>query len=198
MLQKELPDLCWGLSGVPSNSKVSWHLDTLWNCWSSWIISRVQRSLRKMSSSDQIRAETESKHLCGPALLAAHSHASPLASSLSCSDCSGSMFCTSRSMHPACPAASATLATVLSSGACRSWVVVLQPGVRPEPLRWESWVQDIGQPKTSQPHIISIGESSTRDLHLNAKIQLHSTTSNLQCWTLHAKQLARQEHNPTH
>ena len=77
-------------------------------------------------------------------------------------------------------------------------VLVLQPGVRPEPLRWESRVQDIGPPETSWLHIISNGESSPRDLHLNNKTQLHSTTSKRQCWTPYAKQLARQEHNPTH
>ena len=77
-------------------------------------------------------------------------------------------------------------------------VLVLQPGVRPEPLRWESRVQDIGPPDTSQPYVISNGETSPRDLHLNAKTQLHSTTSKLQCWTPYAKQLGRQEHNPAH
>ena len=80
-------------------------------------------------------------------------------------------------------------------------VLVLCPGVRPEPRRWESQVQDIGPPETSQSHVISNGKSSPRDLrdlHLNAKTQLHSTTSKLQCWTPYAKQLARQEHNPTH
>ena len=76
-------------------------------------------------------------------------------------------------------------------------VLVLQLGVRPEPLRWESRVQDIGPPQTSWPHVISISESCPRDLHLNAKTQLHSMSSKLQCWTPHAKQLAR-EHNPTH
>ena len=60
-------------------------------------------------------------------------------------------------------------------------VLVLQPGVKHEPLRWESRVQDIGPPETSQPHVISIGESSPRYLHLNAKTQLHPTTSKLQC-----------------
>ena len=77
-------------------------------------------------------------------------------------------------------------------------VLVVRPCVRPEPLRWESQVQDIGPPEASQPHVISIDESSPRDLHLNAKTQLHSTTRKLQCWTPHAKQLARQERNPTH
>ena len=77
-------------------------------------------------------------------------------------------------------------------------VLVHQPGVRSEPQRWESQVKDIGSPETSQTHVISISERSPRDLHLNAKTQLHSMTSKLQCWTPHAKQLARQEHNPTH
>ena len=77
-------------------------------------------------------------------------------------------------------------------------VLVLRLAVRPEPLRWESWVQDIGPTETSWPHVISNGESSPRDLHLNAKTQLHSTTSKLQCWTPYAKQLARQEHSPIH
>ena len=39
-------------------------------------------------------------------------------------------------------------------------VLVLQPGVGPEPLRWESQVQDTGLPGTSQPHVISNSESS--------------------------------------
>ena len=50
-------------------------------------------------------------------------------------------------------------------------------------------------PETSQLHVISNSKSSPRDLHLNAKTQLHSTTSKLQCWTPYAKQLAREEHN---
>ena len=70
-------------------------------------------------------------------------------------------------------------------------VLVLQPGVRPVPLRWESQVQDIGPPETSQIHVIPNGKSSPRDLNLNAKTQLHSTPSKLQCWTPYAKQLAR-------
>ena len=49
---------------------------------------------------------------------------------------------------------------------------MLQPGVRPEPLRWESLVQDTGPPETSQPNVISISKSSPRDLHFNAKTQL--------------------------
>ena len=77
-------------------------------------------------------------------------------------------------------------------------VLMLWPGVRPEPLRRESQVQDIGPQETSWPHIISIGKSSPRDLRLNTKTQLHSMTSELQCWTPYAKQLARQEHNHTH
>ena len=41
-------------------------------------------------------------------------------------------------------------------------------------------------------------QKSPRDLHLNAKTQLHSTTSWLQYWTPCAKQLGRQEHKPIH
>ena len=77
-------------------------------------------------------------------------------------------------------------------------VLVLWPAVRTGPLRWESRVQDFGPPETSWPHVISIGERCPRDLYLNGKTQLHSTASKLQCWTPHAKQLARQEHNPIH
>ena len=73
-------------------------------------------------------------------------------------------------------------------------VLVVLPGVRPEPTRWESRVKDTGPPETSQPHVVSIGESSPRDLHLNVKTQIHSTTSKLQCWMPNAKQLATQEH----
>ena len=85
---------------------------------------------------------------------------------------------------------------LLSCVADRVWV--LRPGVRPVPLKCESRVQDIGPPETSRLHILSNGKSSPRDLHINAKTQLHSATSKLQCWTPYAKQLARQEHNPTH
>ena len=74
----------------------------------------------------------------------------------------------------------------------------IQPSVRPESLRWESRDQDIGPPETSRCHIMSISKSFPRYLCLHTKTQLHSMTSKLQCWTPHAKQLARQEHNHTH
>ena len=77
-------------------------------------------------------------------------------------------------------------------------VLVLHPGVTPEPLRWESQIQDIGPPETSQLHIISIGESSPRDLCLNTKTQLHPTARKLQGSMHHANQLAKQEHNSSH
>ena len=51
--------------------------------------------------------------------------------------------------------------------------------------------------RTPGPHVISISDSSPRDIRLNVKTQLHPTASKLQCWMPHAKQLARQEHNPT-
>ena len=80
--------------------------------------------------------------------------------------------------------------------ACR--VLVVWPGIRPEPWGWESQVQDIRPPENSQPHGILINECSPRGLHLNTKTQLHPKVSKLQCWTPHSKQLAKQEHNPTH
>ena len=58
-------------------------------------------------------------------------------------------------------------------------VLVLQPGVRPVPLRWESQVQDIGPPETSRLYMISNSESSPKYLHLNAKTQFHSMTNKL-------------------
>ena len=70
-------------------------------------------------------------------------------------------------------------------------ILVLWLGVGPEPLRWESRVQDIGSPETSWPHVILISESSPRDLCLNTKTQLHPMASKLQCWTPHSNQLAR-------
>ena len=73
-------------------------------------------------------------------------------------------------------------------------VLVLWPGVRLVPLRWESRVQDIGPPETSWLHVISNGKSSPRDLHLNAKSQPHSMTSKLQCWTPYATQDKTQLH----
>ena len=63
--------------------------------------------------------------------------------------------------------------------ACR--VLVLQTGIRPEPVRWESQVQDVGLPENSQPQGILIGKSSPRNLPLNTKIWLHPTASKLQC-----------------
>ena len=67
-------------------------------------------------------------------------------------------------------------------------VLVLRPGVRHEPLRWESQVQGTGPPETSRPHVIPTNERSPRDLHLNAKTQLHPMASKLHCWMPHAKQ----------
>ena len=49
-------------------------------------------------------------------------------------------------------------------------VLVLRPGVRPVPLRWESRVQDIGPPETTRLHVISNSESSHRDLYLKANL----------------------------
>ena len=70
--------------------------------------------------------------------------------------------------------------------------------VGPEPLGWKGWAWDIGPPGTSQLHVISIRESSPRDLCLNTKTHPYSMASKLQCRMSHTKQLARQEHKPTH
>ena len=40
-------------------------------------------------------------------------------------------------------------------------LLVLQPGVRAVPLRWESQVQDTGPQQTTQLHVISNGENLT-------------------------------------
>ena len=68
------------------------------------------------------------------------------------------------------------------------------------PAGCQTWASEVGEPSSGHwstrdlpAHVISNGESSPRDLHLNAKTQLHSMTSKLQCWTPFAKQLARQE-----
>ena len=45
-------------------------------------------------------------------------------------------------------------------------VLVIQPGVRPVPLMWESRVQDIGPPKTSQLHEIS-NSRALRDMFIS-------------------------------
>ena len=124
-----------------------------------------------------------------------HKHPSPLPSWSRFETCSPvSSLCCKHGLSPFWLAANWAKQT----GRVADRVLVLRPGVRLEPLRWEIQVQDSGPPETSRPHVVSIGESSTRDLRLSAKIQLHSMTSEFHCWTPHAKQLARQEHNPTH
>ena len=73
------------------------------------------------------------------------------------------------------------------------------------PARHQGCASEVGQPSSghwstrdlSAPHNIK-QQKSPRDLHLNTKTQLHSTTSKLQSWTPYVKQLARHEHNPIH
>ena len=70
---------------------------------------------------------------------------------------------------------------------------------------YQAWASEVGGPSSGHwttrdllaPRTIN-QESSPRDLCLNAKTQLHSTTSKFRCWMTHAKQLTWQEHNPTH
>ena len=76
-------------------------------------------------------------------------------------------------------------------------VLVLWSVVGPETPRWESQVQEIGQPENSWLHGILISESFSRGFHHNTKTQINPMASKLQCWTRHMKQLERQEHNPT-
>ena len=73
------------------------------------------------------------------------------------------------------------------------------------PARCQGCASEVGEP--SSGHWSTRGlpaqrnikrRKSPRDLHLNPKTQLHSTTSKVQGWTPYAKQLERQEHNPIH
>ena len=73
------------------------------------------------------------------------------------------------------------------------------------PARSQCCASEVGEPTSGHwstrdpPAPCNIKwQISPRDLHLNAKTQLHSTTSKLHCWTPYAKQLARQEHSPIH
>ena len=59
--------------------------------------------------------------------------------------------------------------------------------------------------RTPSPMELLISDSSPRGVRLNTKTQLHPsctagcyTAGYLHCWMPHTKQLARQEHNPTH
>ena len=73
------------------------------------------------------------------------------------------------------------------------------------PARHKGCATEVGEPSSGHwytrdfpaPRNIKWWKSPW-DIYLNAKAQLHSTTSKLQCWTPYAKQLARQEHNPIH
>ena len=74
-------------------------------------------------------------------------------------------------------------------------ILVLWPGVRPEPLRWESRVKDSGPSETSRPHLISNDESSPRDLRLNAKTS--STQRSARCSARHPMPNNKQVRNTT-
>ena len=73
------------------------------------------------------------------------------------------------------------------------------------PARRQGCATEVGEPSSGHWSTRDLPASrnikwrkSPRDLHLNAKTQLHSRTSKLQYRTPYAKQLARQEHNPIH
>ena len=68
-------------------------------------------------------------------------------------------------------------------------LLVLWPGARPEPLRWESQVQDIGPPSNC--------ESSPRDLCLNPKTQpRQQQQASLLDATCQTTSKTRTEHHP--
>ena len=73
------------------------------------------------------------------------------------------------------------------------------------PARHQGCASEVGEPSSGHWSTRDLPaprntkwQKSLRDLHLNIKTQLHSTTSKLQCWTPYAKQLARQERSPIH
>ena len=73
------------------------------------------------------------------------------------------------------------------------------------PARCQGCASEVGEPSSAHWSTRDLPAprntkwwKSPRDLHLNSKTQLHSTTSKLQCWTSYAKQLARQEHSSIH
>ena len=72
-------------------------------------------------------------------------------------------------------------------------VLVLWPGVRPVPLRWESRVQDIGPPETSKLHIISHGENLPE---ISISTPRHSSTQQPASYSSgHPKQNSQQDRN---
>ena len=75
-------------------------------------------------------------------------------------------------------------------------ILVLQYRVRPEPLRWETQVQDFGPPENSWSCGTSIDKSSLKGLQLNSRTKPHPKSRKLQCWNPHAKLLAKQKHSP--
>ena len=73
------------------------------------------------------------------------------------------------------------------------------------PARHQGCATEVGEPSSGHwstrhlrvPHNIK-WQKSPRDLHLNAKTQLHSTNRKPQCRTPYDKKQARQEHNLIH
>ena len=77
-------------------------------------------------------------------------------------------------------------------------VLVLQLGVKPEPLWWECRVLAAGLPENSWPQRILIRVSCPGGPHLDTKTWLLPTACKFQCWIPQAKQPLRQELSPTH
>ena len=73
-------------------------------------------------------------------------------------------------------------------------LLVLQPGVRAVPLRWESQVQDTGPQETSQLHAISNGENLPE---ISISMSIFSCTQRPASYSA-GHPMPRQEHNPIH
>lgn len=58
------------------------------------------------------------------------------------------------------------------------------------------WAQDIGAPENSWSQRMLICVSSLGGIHLDTKTWLLPTVCKLQCWEIHAKQVASPEHCP--
>ena len=61
-----------------------------------------------------------------------------------------------------------------SSMMCGLWSLGSPPGGRPEPLNWETQIQDVGQPEISSPRGMFISENFPKGLRLNTKIWPHT------------------------
>ena len=77
-------------------------------------------------------------------------------------------------------------------------LLVLQPGIRAVPLRWESQLQDTGPQETSQLHVIPNGENLSEISISTPRPSFIQWPASYSAGHPIAKQLARQEHSPIH